>query len=224
MCMLTLDINDHYAAYLCVVNLHKTLQTGNLDMQKIKITQTEQRNGGMDQKIKCRFVASNNATIGIQNCNKTFAPSGIPSDEIAYVSGMNAKKIYYINLKTKESKILKLTEATQTTPADLTFCAVPTNATFVSPTSANTAVFRKELCLPSPTGLQVDNKGNLIIADRTSNEIYAFTPSGELIRKFAHTKEEDGCLGPLGMSLDPEHPHLLVCSNKNKKVIEFSLV
>ena len=56
--------------------------------------------------------------------------------------------------------------------------------------------------LQRPTGIAVDQKGRLIIADRDNHRIQVFAPSGEFLMKFGSKGEREGELNdPHGLAV-----------------------
>lgn len=230
--LLTVDISDTKAAYLCLINLEKSLflalnyEITNIDAERIKIQPTEQNNGFMDQRIKCRFIASSTTLNNKKMFDNTFAPSGGCMEEVVYVSGMMSKLIYSVNIKTKESKIMRLKQRTSSIPIDLTFAEQPMrncnigDATFVTQASFTTTPFT----LLKPTGIQVDDKGNFLIADNLKNEVYVFDPTGLLIKAIVcELPDKKEINAAVGISLDHDNRHLYVCSNKSKNILKYQI-
>jgi len=245
--LVTVDISDSNVAYLCLINLEKVLSWALKDVNdskmaiqdliRIKMEPTEQKFGGMDQKIKCRFIAttSDKCAQVKKMCDQTFAPYNT-SEEIVYISGLMSKQVYSVNLKTKKCKVMKLAQrAPAVASIDLTFAEAPPKnyeATFVSESSFTTSPFT----LGKPTGLQVDDKGNLLIADNQRNEVCVFDSSGLLIKRVIQGKVPSElsrrCNGnyenmelcePIGIAFDRLKQDLFVCSNKSKAVIQYKL-
>jgi hypothetical protein len=245
--LVTVDISDQNVAYLCLINLEIALSWALKDVNdskmaiedliRIKMEPTEQKSGGMDQKIKCRFIATTSDKCGQvkKMCDQTFAPNNT-SEEIVYISGLMSKQVYSVNLKTKKCKVMKLAQRDPSVASiDLTFAEAPPKkyeATFVSEPSFTTSPFT----LGKPTGLQVDDKGNILIADNQRNEVCVFDPSGLLIKRVIQGKVPSElsrrCNGnyenmelcePIGIALDRLKQHLFVCSNKSKAVIQYKL-
>ena len=230
--LLTVDTSDKHVAFLCVINLEKTLQKAlhgmsDADLEKIAIEPTRQRSGRahMDQTIKCRFVASNTANKGFQS--HIFMGQNNSKDEMVYVSGMMSKQMYSINLQTKESKFLTLYQSRDL--VDVTFLDRKEEATFVEK-STSVSEIKTQLPLLQPTGLEVDTNGNLLIADRYKNEVCVFAPTGKFVNeivygkvvgkdkmsrgthlKYLGTEGKDVLCEPVGISLNRELPHLYIC-------------
>ena len=154
---------------------------------------------------------------------------------MVYITGLQSKQIYSVNLNTKESNIVKLTYPTpkmiNSTFADQTLNMNGTgNVTFV-PQDPN--ITMTTLMLRTPTGIQVDEKGNLLVADRNSNEIYVLSPSGVLIKSLLKSdkgieetmtdKPTDGQFQPVGICFDHKERDLYVCSNRNKRILHCRL-
>ena len=56
--------------------------------------------------------------------------------------------------------------------------------------------------LQRPTGIAVDHKGRLVIADRDNHRIQVFSPSGEFLTKFGTKGEREGELNdPHGLAV-----------------------
>ena len=182
--------------------------------------------------------------LGSSPADITFGPSVNVLDDneksigttMAYITGLASKQIYSVNLNTKESSTMKLTQRTEkminsTFASDQTLNINGTgNVTFV-PQDPNTTF--ASFHLRSPTGIQVDDKGNILVADRNNNEVYAFSPSGVLIKEilksdksFEETmtdRQADTQFQPVGIFFDEDHRDLYICSNKNKKVLHCHL-
>ena len=154
---------------------------------------------------------------------------------MVYITGLASKQIYSVNLNTKESKAVKLTYRTETminsTFADQTLNINGTgNVTFVT---QDPKITLSSLMLRAPTGIQVDEKGNVLVADRNNNEIYVISPSGVLIKELLKRdnaieetmtdKVPDGQFQPVGIYFDHKERDLYVCSNKNKKILHCRL-
>ena len=151
---------------------------------------------------------------------------------MVYITGLASKQIYSVNLNTMESKIFKLTHRIEkminsTFAADQTLNINGTgDVTFVAQNQNTTLA---QLHLRAPTGIQVDEKGNILVADRSNNEIYAFSPSGALVKEVLKSdkaieetvtdRDADIQFQPVGIFYDKEHRDLYVCSNKRRKVM-----
>jgi hypothetical protein len=135
--LVTVDISDQNVAYLCLINLEIALSWALKDVNdskmaikdliRIKMEPTEQKSGGMDQKIKCRFIATTSDKCGQvkKMCDQTFAPYNT-SEEIVYISGLMSKQVYSVNLKTKKCKVMKLAQRDPSVASiDLTFAEAP---------------------------------------------------------------------------------------------------
>ena len=189
-------------------------------------------------------IAIKSLILGSSPADITFGPSVNVLDDneksigttMAYITGLASKQIYSVNLNTKESSTMKLTQRTEkminsTFASDQTLNINGTgNVTFV-PQDPNTTF--ASFHLRSPTGIQVDDKGNILVADRNNNEVYAFSPSGVLIKEilksdksFEETmtdRQADTQFQPVGIFFDEDHRDLYICSNKNKKVLHCHL-
>jgi len=151
---------------------------------------------------------------------------------MAFITGLASKQIYSVNLNTKESVTLKLTQRSEKLinstfaenqtlningTGDITFVAQDPNTTFAS------------FHLRAPTGIQVDEKGNILVADRFNNEVYAFSSSGVLIKEILKSDKSvdetvtnrmaDNQFQPVGITYDKYDRGLYICSNKNKKIL-----
>jgi hypothetical protein len=64
-----------------------------------------------------------------------------------------------------------------------------------------------------PTGLAIDNRGRLIVADKSSDRIWIFTPDGELLNHFGWPGDKPG---------DLKSPHGVAVNHKGKIIVSES--
>ncbi len=76
--------------------------------------------------------------------------------------------------------------------------------------------------LRDPTGVAVDSKGNVWVADTENNRVEEFSPSGEYLSQVGSEGTGDGQFrGPAGLAIGP-NDNLWVADSENNRVEEFS--
>ena len=93
-------------------------------------------------------------------------------------------------------------------------------------TTADTTIFGSlgsgDGQLDDPTGVAVDSKGDVWVADTENNRVEEFSPSGEYLSQFGSEGTGDGQFrGPAGIAIGP-NDNLWVADSENNRVEEFS--